>query len=138
MTGGIEMQDLVIQAQDMSLNLTDKFCLMLFPELKEFADMKDMRLASTIGTYIFHEDYFMKYVEANVHNPEILQRFCDYVEYLLSDDNVYLNNLAIVALLERCLDIGMFAIRPLLGEKGVQGLKDASQTLQIDRDRWQI
>lgn len=95
-----------------------------------------MALASAEGSYIFHEDFFMKYVEENRDNKELLRGLCDYIEYLLSDRNFYLNQLARAALLERCIDIKLYEMRPMIGENGLAALKEMSEQFRLDKQRW--
>lgn len=135
-TRGTEMEDLTIKAEDLSLNITDKYCLFLFPEMKTYRPMRELALASTLGSYIFHGQYFNKYIEENRNDSSIIKRFCDYIEYLLLDENHELNFLAEVAILEWCLDIGLYEIRPLIREKGLQALKQLSERFRIDEERW--
>ena len=97
------------------MNLTDEYCLQLFPELLKKFDYKELRKASETGSYIFHEDYLLKLIiESNSEN--LYERFANYIEYLISDKNTNLNNLGIIGLLEGAINQELTQIIPYLGK----------------------
>jgi len=55
----------------------DMDCVKAFPELLQQFTEDELRSASAIGTYIFHEDYFAEFITRWSSNEAMLRRIAD-------------------------------------------------------------
>lgn len=97
---------------DESFNLVDRYCLSLFPEMLEYFSEAELRIASGTGSYIFHEDYFVKFIGTSLDDDAILARVAEYVEYLAENKNTYLVDLAEIGILESVISKGFHQLAP--------------------------
>ena len=96
------------------MNLVDKFCCDLFPEMLAEYSTPDLELASASGSYVFHEDYLVDFV-CRQKDPELVARVVDYILYLRDDRNPYLRDLAQLGVVEGIINAQADQyVRPLI------------------------
>ena len=117
-------------------NPIDAHCLSAFPELLEQFSEAELRSASSIGSYIFHEDYFMKFVETQSNNELLLRRVATYIEYLASHENQYQRDLVEVGILERLVSEQDHRIAPFLGPAGAAAVIRVLPNFYWDPEPW--
>lgn len=97
--------------------------------LKSFPDLEDELLAymsedgdgMDTGCFLTHEDILLEKIRASLsaNDEAFISRSADYIEYLLSLNDDYAKNVAIVGLIEGLLDRpGGERVRSILGPKG--------------------
>lgn len=99
---------------DESFNLVDRYCLSIFPEMLEHFSEEELRIASSTGSYIFHEDYFVKFIGASLDDDALLARVAAYLEYLAENKNNYLVDLAEIGILESVISKDFHQLAPHL------------------------
>jgi hypothetical protein len=114
----------------------DAYCLELFPELLEQFSADELRSASTVGTYIFHEDYFAEFIAARSSNEAILRRIANYIEHLAGADDPALRTLAEVAILEGLVSRQDHRVAPLLGPASRDALARVLPRFSVDAKPW--
>jgi hypothetical protein len=114
----------------------DEHCLSLFPELLQLFSEDDLRAASTTGTYIFHEDYFARFIENQARDELMLRRIAKYVELLASSHDVSLRNLAAVGILEGLVSKQNHSIAPYIGPATGELLAEVLPRFAVDPNPW--
>lgn len=117
-------------------NPVDAHCLSIFPELLGQFSEDELRSASLIGSYIFHEDYFMKFVESGASNEIILRRIAGYIEYLASHRHQYQRDLVEVGILESLVSKEDHRIAPFLGPAGTAAVTRVLPNFAVDPNPW--
>ncbi|PHQ93356.1 MAG: hypothetical protein COB40_14420 [Marinosulfonomonas sp.] len=120
------------------MNLVDKYCSDCFPELVEIFGLDALEEASGFGSYIFHEDYFVKWMKGAVLTPSIIERITKYMEYLAESPNSHLNDLAHVGLLESVVDVDLVELAPYMGAETKKLLVKVCSTMHLDPDIWLV
>ncbi len=96
------------------MNITDRYCLDLFPELLELYGIDALEQASSLGSYVFHEDFFNEFLIKRSDSDDIMFRGAKYIAYLFADENTYLNDLAQIGILEGLINCKFSRIAPFL------------------------
>jgi hypothetical protein len=114
----------------------DMACMEAFPELlQQFAE-DELRAASAIGTYIFHEDYFAEFISRWSSNEVMLRRIADYVEFLASSEDKERRNLAEIGILEGLISKQDHRIAPFLGTAGAALVDRVLPNFGVDPKPW--
>jgi len=114
----------------------DAHCLSVFPELLEQFSESELRSASVLGTYIFHEDYFAKFIASRSSNEVMLRRFSDYIEYLASNEDYSLRDLAEVGILEGLVSKQDHRVAPFLGPASSELVARVLSHFDVDPKPW--
>ena len=114
----------------------DMDCVKAFPELLQQFTEDELRSASAIGTYIFHEDYFAEFITRWSSNEAMLRRIADYVESLASSDDEEQRNLAEIGILESLISKKDHRIVPFLGPAGVALVDRVLLHFDVDPKPW--
>jgi hypothetical protein len=118
------------------LHPNDAHCLSLFPELLQQFSEDELRHASAIGTYIFHEDYFSRFIEGQAGNELMLRRIAKYVEQLASSHDVALQNLAEIGILEGLVSKKDYSLAPYVGPASTELLAKVLSHFDVDPTPW--
>jgi hypothetical protein len=114
----------------------DVGCMNAFPELlQQFAEA-ELRSASSIGTYIFHEDYFAQFIERWASDEAMLRRIANYVESLASSEDQEQRNLAEIGILERLVSKEDHRIAPFLGPAAAASVDRVLRHFSVDPQPW--
>lgn len=114
----------------------DALCLELFPELLDQFTIDDLRSASTIGTYTFHEDYFAKFIAHRSSDEAMLRRIADYIERLASGTDQSLRNLAEIGILENLVSKKDHRVAPFLGPASTELIARVLSHFTVDPTPW--
>ncbi len=114
----------------------DAHCLSLFPELLQQFSEDELRRASATGTYIFHEDYFARFIENQARNELMLRRIAKYVEQLASSHDVSLQNLAEIGILEGVVSKNDHSLAPYVGPASAELLARVLLHFDVDPKLW--
>jgi len=87
----------------------------LFPEILDFARKSELLEASSIGPYIFHEDFFVPFILAEPRGPDFLSRVGKYIEYLIANENRHLRDLGEIGVVQCLIHKGFSEIVPFWG-----------------------
>ena len=88
------------------MNSVDQLCLDIFPEIAELFPIQELNIASEIGSYIFHEDYFIYWVIKADLSQDQVERLFTYIEYLAGNEDAELRNLGQIAIFEGLINLG--------------------------------
>lgn len=121
---------------DSSYNLLDAYCVHLFPELLDEFEENELMDASSVGSYIFHEDFLNMLVGIRRADEAFLDRVCDYIENLASNKNKYFVDLAEIGVLEGLVDSGVVEIARHLGPESRRLVTSIAQRLNFDLSKW--
>ena len=94
--------------------------------------------ASSSGSYIFHEDYFVYFVKKHAKTRTFMQRVAKYIEYLAESENIHLRHLVEVGILGEFVDQNIIEIAPFLKPHTKYLLREARVHTKIDEKAWQI
>ncbi len=117
------------------MNLVDLHCLELFPEMKEQFQALDLERASDEGSYIFHEDYFLRFALDQNEN-KMLKRIADYIEELACSENKQIRNLAQIGVLEGMINSNFTKIAKHLGQNSKSMVGLAEKRLMFKKSDW--
>jgi hypothetical protein len=98
-------------------NPVDAHGLSVFPSLFDQFPKRELRSACLIGSYTFHEDHFLKFVESQ-SDEFVLRRISDDIESLASHANASQRDLAEVGILESLVSSERHRIALYLGPAG--------------------
>ncbi len=118
------------------LNMINKYCMECFPELVEKYGYDTLSEASSLGTYVFHEDYFNLWVIEDVSSDCDLSRVADYIEHLASSSNVDLQNLAQIGIIEGLMNFHFEKIASYLQKNSRKLLIESEQTTHFNKNVW--
>lgn len=107
----------------------------MFPELLSGASKDELEAASQFGSYVFHEDHFLKLINST-DDEDLLARAARYLEYLCANENPYLRDLGSVALLEGLVSSGSSKISRFLGTRSRDQLAKVLQHFDVDKAAW--
>ncbi len=113
-------------------------CLTDFPEVLDVFSQGELAQASAIGSYIFFEDYFMRFIEKRGHSDQFFARVAAFIETLAESDDADIRNLAQIALLEPLVNKKIVKIAPHLGKAAQKLLRQAQDTTRIDTKIWRL
>lgn len=117
-------------------NLTDAYCLDLFPELKRRWPSKELLEASDVGSYIFHEDFFLKWMCSEERSSSEMKRICEYLEYLANSPNPHLNDLLEIGILRGVISNHAKRISAFFGPSTRTIFKEAIQETKSNINEW--
>ncbi len=117
-------------------NPVDAHCLSVFPELLGQFSEDELSSASSIGSYIFHEDYFVKFVASQASNELFLRRVAGYIEFLASHEYFYQRELAEVGILESLICREDHRIAPFLGPAARAAVARVLPHFDVDPKPW--
>ena len=121
---------------DEKFNIVDQYCFSLFPEMLNHFSEVELRSASNLGSYIFHEDFFLKFLALSATSDGLMARIGRYVEYLAGDENNYLGDLAEIGILEGAVSQNLYALARHLGPKSKTLLKNVLSHFDVDHSKW--
>lgn len=121
-----------------TMNLVDRYCLDIFPEILNFHSIKELEEASSIGSYIFHEDYFVKFLVASSGDVDLLKRAGNYIEYLAANENKHLRDLANVGVLSSLVNQHFYEIAPYFKLETKKLMKEVARHTRVDGKKWKV
>ena len=123
-------------SEDNIYNLNDAYCVKMFPELVDRFGESALKRASSFGEYVFHEDYFIKFLIENENNLDVIKRGADYIEYLCRSENTLLQNLAKIGLIDSLISKEFTKISEFLGSQSRQTLGESLEHFDVDHQAW--
>jgi len=92
--------------------------------------------ASVLGTYIFHEDYFIPFVLGRSSDEMMMQRVATYIEFLASSEDQSLHNLAEIGILEALVSRQDSSVAVFLGPQSKALLVRVLPHFDVDPKPW--
>jgi len=114
----------------------DNQCLKAFPEMLEEYEREALKNASSIGRYIFFEDYFNEFVEKHQGSEIMLIRAAKFIESLARSHNENVKNLVEIGILSGLVNRQVDGIAKFLGSQSKELLGQATRHTKIDRHVW--
>lgn len=118
------------------MNIIDSYCLTEFPELLEIFSREELEEASSLGSYIFHEDYLNRVIVMNRSSASFLKRVADYIEYLASSKNKEMNYLAQIGIVEALINEKIIEAAEFFGESTKLLLFECKKTTKFQMSDW--
>lgn len=116
-------------------NPVDAHGLSVFPSLFDQFPKSELRFASLVGSYIFHEDHFLKFVESQ-SDEFVLCRISDNIESLASHANASQRDLAEVAIPESLVSSERHRTALYLDPAGATAVARLLSRVTVDAKPW--